>query len=281
MNIKLINALLNEDESKKKIDEMILELERKMDDLLDEYGRIRDFIYSNSFIEEYLELFSSQIEDYSQNILSETDYFYFKALGIIQGYFFNDCKDLNKTMEVSNFLYRTGLSPLSFCSKEIRNDFEVIKQAIIYTNGRALQDLDSAYKDDKDFISGWIAFYPRAYPLLNETLKDDFPLLKLAIGAGPDLIKYSSKRIRSNREMMLELVKESPFSLLFMEDEFKNDPIYIKEAIEVDPAVYYSLSQDFQDNEEIKQYLQARIEKYPFAYKVLLDPPPRPLFKKK
>lgn len=282
MNKRMVEALLKKEASANKIDEMISHIKSKMSGLLDEYGHIPDIIYSSDFIEEYIRVFIDELEQYKDEELRNADSFYIKALDILKSFFLEeDCPKFNNTVKAANFLYEVGISPLSFCVDEIRNDFDIIQQAIIYTEGRAIVDLDSKYKDDRDFIAGWIAFYPRAYQFLNASLKDDFSLLELAIGSAPDLINYASERIRSDREMMQELIEQSPFSLFFMKDEFQNDLDLIKHAIEIDPSVYYYLSNDLKANNNIMSYHEARVAKYPFAYKVLIDPLPKPVFKKK
>ena len=278
----MIGVLLDKEASERRIDRLILHIKIKMDDLLNEYGRIPEMIFTDDFIDEYLEVFTNAIEEYSQGELNNTDYFYVKALEIMKDFFYEEgCPKISDSKKVANFLYQTGISPLLFANDEVRNNFEIIQQAITFTEGRANDDLDSIYKDDRDFVKGWIAFYPRAYQFLNKSLRDDFELLKLASGKAPDLIMYTSERIRSNRDLMQELVEESPYAILFMKDEFKNDVDLIKAAIEKDPGVYRFLNLDLKDNDDIKKYHKERVAKYPFAYKVLVDPLPQPVFIKK
>lgn len=286
LNIDLIRLIaFNSIEAKKYI-------ENKIDTLLEDIDMVLDFevlgyinegdLISKEVMNKYLNLFKIEMSHLWGNVLTETNYFYRGIINILKKFFnLKNAPKLDDKKLIDDLILSTRISPLEFAIDNLRNDSELVQEAIMFTNGKAIDGLDSFYQEDRSYILGWLAFYPEAYAFLNVTLRNDIEVLCVASKmSGHSSILYSSNELRNSKEDMIKLVKYSPSSYFYMEKEMQEDKDIVIAAIEEDPFIYNRLDDYLRDNSQIKSYYDERMAKYPGRYKELVDPVPKPYFSK-
>ena len=170
---------------------------------------------------------------------------------------------------------------LPLACKAAQDDEALVEDMIRRSDGIAFAFLPEKYLHNKEYIKGWLPFFPGAFQFLDDNQRNDEDLVYSATAYAGLPFAYADDRIRYNKKVVLKIIEESynPDIYPFLPAVLKRDKDIALAAIEIDPFFFDHLDESLQKNEDIIKAFEARKAKNLSRYKVLVDPVPQPVFK--
>lgn len=111
-----------------------------------------------------------------------------------------------ETITLSKFLKtkRNG-SPLQFASDRLKNDKEIVLEAV-KANGYALQFASDELKSDKEIVLKAVKESGYALKYASDELKNDIEIVLEAVKENGYALKYASDELKANIPFLLDLV---------------------------------------------------------------------------
>jgi len=172
-------------------------------------------------------------------------------------------------------VYKNG-NVLQYGSDDFKSDKEIVTIATT-SNSQALQYATDELKADKEFIAFIVKTNPYAFEFASEELKNDKEfVLELAkyskqvfayasdeVIANIDfleffspsslsvLLEYRYNAIKTNRKLLLEILKVNGYFLKLLSDEDKNDIEIVQIALKDNKFAYQYISKDLKKNKKL------------------------------
>jgi hypothetical protein len=182
--------------------------------------------------------------------------------------------DKSFVLEVLEVLEVSAWTLLKYASKELQNDKEVVFEAI-RNDPQAFQFASKEIQHDKEFIldafkndihlSRYIPVEFQndknvvkeslksqdSFEFVSEELKGDksFVLEVLEVSVGT-LLKYASKELQNDKEVVFKAIRNNPRSFQFASKEIQNDKEVVLESVKDIGSLIEFASQELQNNRE-------------------------------
>lgn len=163
---------------------------------------------------------------------------------------------LRKNKELASILVQTDAKALTYFDIDIKNDIELISQAI-KTDPRSIYTLDPSIIYTPDIlqvfaqscmdIDGSIGEYIE--PLLGESNNDDF--LTFLIQFDGLLLQYGSPELKQNYEVVLMAVTQNGWALEYADATLQNNYDIVLTAVQHNSEILQHVSDDLRNNRNI------------------------------
>jgi hypothetical protein len=166
--------------------------------------------------------------------------------------FKNYSKVVRANHELALIAIEGDASMYSCIDKKLKTE-EFAKEAIS-VNERVLQFIDPDLLHRQDFLSELFPHLPNLLFYLNQDHKKDKEVILKCVEYFGSSLRYICDELLLDENFMLQCVKVNPCTFPHMEENFRNNPKFIKKAIDIHPFVV-SLIEPEERKEEY--YLQA------------------------
>ena len=189
--------------------------------------------------------------------------------------YFDDPKFVQDVFNATGFFFLPAL-----CGNSLDEEDELVEILIQATDGLAFGYLPKAYREDGEYVKGWLRFFPAAFRFLAPEQRNDLSFASLAIAAAPQNFVFVGQDIRSSKEAVMELAKENPMIFFHLPESFRKDPDIAIAIIEEDPLMYRFLDEALQEDETVRAAFEKRAALGMHRVRILIDPAPKPDFRR-
>jgi hypothetical protein len=162
----------------------------------------------------------------------------------------NDLEFINECLELNANIFK-------YVSDELKKNRELCLRAIkISQDGYNFQHCENIDIKDRDFIIESVSLAGFTLYYMDDNVRDDFEIAKIAVYQDGKIFKYLSERLRNNKELLIDSVKQSQnFSPLEnASSELKSDEKLILQLLDYVKSRQYILNytaENIKSNKEI------------------------------
>jgi len=145
-----------------------------------------------------------------------------------------------------DYYYMYHLFGLNYLNEELKDDKDIILEAMKYKDICSIRFASERLKDDKDVVleavkkSGW------ALEFASERLRDDKDIVLQAIKETRWAFEYADENLKKDRDFVLEAVRQNGIALQYADKSLKDDEEIVKVAIKQNKTALKYASQRLQ-----------------------------------
>lgn len=143
------------------------------------------------------------------------------------------------------------------CSDDLKRDKEFIRDILmefhVQNYGIIMENQMADIQEDDEFMRN-VIFDKRTAGLLkysSDRLRGDKELILRVNPQDARAIQYASEELQNDREFLLQLVCENENTARFIGENFREDDDFMLEAIKTNPAAFHAASETIRSNPEI------------------------------
>ena len=118
-------------------------------------------------------------------------------------------------------LVKLDYNGLQFASEKLRNDKEVVREAI-KQNGYTIRYASEELKNDKEVVLEAVKQNGKALLYASKELRNDKEVVLEAVRQDGEALNYASKELKNDKEVVLEAVKQKGNAFWYASKELQN-----------------------------------------------------------
>lgn len=139
-------------------------------------------------------------------------------------------------LDDKNFVLKAltlGASPFSRISDRLRNNSDVVKEALQYSDdlGSICRHVSQSLIHDKEFVSWMLRSGYNVYSYLPYELRNNNKLLHQAVVHHPEALRHASNRILRTRELVRLVVRKNGDCFQYVPSKWQATPQFLMEAM--------------------------------------------------